>query len=67
MSDLSAITKTADLRSLTSGIIKAALRSMARHASDEDLKACIMTAREHGHLTDEEVFFYLNAWGVAAS
>lgn len=55
---------TADLASFASRFVRALLRHMARTASDEDLKACIMTAREHGHLTDEETAFFINAWGV---
>ena len=64
MSDLSPAVHNADLRQITSRIVKAALRSMARDADDTDLKQCIMTAREHGHLTDEETGFYINAWGL---
>lgn len=54
----------ADLREAGRTIIKRIIRSMARTLSDEDLKLCIMTAREHGHLTDEETEFYLAAWGL---
>ena len=64
MSDLSPPVHTADMRLVTSRIIKAALRAMARDASDTDLKQCIMTAREHGHLTDEETGFFITYWGL---
>lgn len=65
MIDLSPPVHTADLRAVTARIIKAALRAMARDADDTTLKQCIMTAREHGHLTDEETGFYITYWGLA--
>lgn len=55
---------SADLRAFAATFIKAALRAMARHADDATLKDCIMTAREHGHLTDEEMGFYITYWGL---
>lgn len=54
----------ADLKAFTRDFIKAVLRNVARHGDDADLKACIMIAREHGHLTDEETGLLINAWGV---
>lgn len=63
--DLAPATHTADLRKITSDQIKCLLRSLAQHLDDSDLKDCIMTAREHGHLTDEETGFFINAWGLA--
>lgn len=58
---------THDLRKFASDTIKCLLRAVARTADDETLKACIMTAHEHGHLTDEEAAFFINAWGVRSA
>lgn len=55
---------TYDLVHFSQRIVRAALRGQARNADDTDLKACVMTAREHGHLTDEETEFYIAAWGL---
>lgn len=55
---------TYDLAHFSQRIVRAALRGQARTADDADLKACVMIAREHGHLTDEETEFYIAAWGL---
>lgn len=65
MTDLSPPVATYDLAHFSRRIVRAALRGQARTADDTDLKACVMTAREHGHLTDEETEFYIAAWGLA--
>lgn len=62
--DLAPTPHTADLRKITSDQIKRLLRSLAQHLSDADLKDCIMTAREHGHLTDEECGWFITYWGL---
>ena len=54
----------APLASFARDTVKRLLRVMARTADDLTLKDCIMTAREHGHLTEEETAFYINAWGI---
>lgn len=41
------------------------LRLIRRAPSDEECKARIMIAYEHGHLTSEEVEFYIGVWGLA--
>jgi len=63
MTDLSPPVHTADLRKLASDQIKRLLRAMAG-TDDATLKDCIMTAREHGHLTDDETRFFIQAWGL---
>lgn len=65
--DLAPTPHTADLRKITSDQIKCLLRAMARTASDSELKDCIMTAREHGHLTDEETGWFITYWGLKHS
>ena len=59
--------QTFDFSAFAKRIVKASLRNLARHADDSDLKECIMLAREHGHLTDEETEFYISYWGLAAA
>lgn len=56
---------TADLRSITAESIKRLLRAMAGQVDDADLKHCILTARAHGHLSDDETDFYISACGLA--
>lgn len=51
------------LARLASDIVKRVLRAMACTADDTTLKQCIMTAREHGHLTDEECGWFITFWG----
>lgn len=58
---------TADQRAIAADGIKRLLRGMARHCDDATLKACIMTAREHGHIDDEHTEFLIAAWGVAGA
>ena len=53
-----------DLPRFTSDLIKRLLRSIAGTADDATLKACIMTAWGHGHITQEEASILINAWGV---
>ena len=65
MTAMSAPAPTYDLAHFSQRIVRAALRGQARTADDTDLKACVMTAREHGHLTEEETEFYIAAWGLA--
>ena len=65
MSDLSPPAPVYDLATFSQRIVRAALRGQSCTADDTDLKACVMTAREHGHLTDEETEFYIAAWGLA--
>lgn len=57
----------ADLAAIASRIVCAALRNVARTGTDADLKACIMTAREHGHIDDEHTEFLIAAWGLAGA
>lgn len=52
------------LAAFAANTIRVLLRAMAPHTSDADLKACVMLAREHGHLTDEDAEFYIAAWGL---
>lgn len=54
----------APLASFARDTVKRLLRVVARDADDTTLKQCIMTAREHGHLTDEETGFYITYWGL---
>ena len=65
MTDLSPPAPVYDLAHFSQRIVRAALRGQSRTADDAGLKACVMTAREHGHLTDEETEFYIAAWGLA--
>ena len=64
MTDLAPPIITYDLTHFSQRIVKAALRGQARTADDTGLKECVMLAREHGHLTDEETEFYIAAWGL---
>lgn len=56
--------QTFDLAHFASRLIKAALRNLARTVDDTTLKQAVLTAREHGHLSDEETHFYIAAWGL---
>lgn len=57
----------APLADFAQSTMKRLLRIVARTADDQTLKACIMTAREHGHLDDDETAMLINAWGVRNS
>lgn len=62
--DLAPTPHTADLRKITSDQIKRLLRACARTMNDTDLKACVMQARQDGHLTDEETGWFITYWGL---
>lgn len=61
---ISASINPAPLADFAQSTMKRLLRVVARTADDQTLKACIMTAREHGHLDDDETAMLINAWGV---
>lgn len=64
---ISAPITPAPLSQFARDTVKRLLRVMARTADDTTLKQCIMTAREHGHLDDDETAMLINAWGVRNS
>ena len=55
-----------DLKMFAANMVKAAMRSLASE-DDATLKSFVMTARQHGHLTNEETEFYIAAWGLEAA
>lgn len=67
MRHFSPISEPLDLRDFTKRAIRQILRSIAQQGDDALLKDCIMTAREHGHLDDEETAFLINVWGVQSA
>ena len=52
-----------DLKLFAANMVKAAMCSLASE-DDATLKSFVMTARQHGHLSDEETEFYIAAWGL---